>query len=69
VHADRHRTELYGCRSHDGKRFDLIPSTHHIHVLPICSLSSSKSPSQTSLETKERDTKSVRRKQRKSDPR
>jgi hypothetical protein len=30
VWADRHRTELYRCRSHDGKRFDLIPSTHHI---------------------------------------
>jgi hypothetical protein len=47
----------------------LIPSTHHVQVLPICSLSSSKSPSQTSLETKEHDTRTVRRKQRKSDPR
>jgi hypothetical protein len=30
VRADRHRTELYRCISHDGKRFDLIPSTKHV---------------------------------------
>jgi hypothetical protein len=56
------------CRWHNGKRFTLIPSTDHVQVLPICSLSSSKSPSQTSLETKEHSTKIVRRKQRKRDP-
>jgi hypothetical protein len=30
VRVDRHRTGLYRCRSHDEKRFDLIPSTHHV---------------------------------------
>jgi hypothetical protein len=46
----------------------LIPSTDHVQVLPICSLSNSKSLSQTSLETKEHGTKTVRTKQKKRDP-